>query len=215
VDLDLSDMDVTPVVTATIEGILEPEDLAALVSQGFDAQDLAVAAAPVDDPSDLKKLREKHHSVARLIAGGMAQSLCAAITGYTQPYISVLLKNPAMVELIEMYRIKNGAAAQVITENLRTVGSKATEKLNEMLDNGTVKDVHELVAIAKLGHDRSGHGPSSTSHNIQESHVIDHAKLALLNDEARKGSKEFIRSRASRTQPVIEHKPTEAADEGD
>jgi hypothetical protein len=203
-DLDLSGFaPPTPIITCTIEGILEPEDLAALAAGGAD---VAIASAKVDDPTDLKKIRERHHAVARLMANGMKPGLVAALTGYTGSYISVLMNNPAMQELVELYRIKNGSAMQVITENLRTVGSKATEKLNEKLDADEINDVHELVAIAKLGHDRSGHGPSSTTNSISETHVIDHAKLAELNRQAREGSSGQIRSISERRGAVIEHK---------
>lgn len=205
-DIDLSGFAPTPIITCTIEGILEPEDLAALAQGG---EDVAIAAQEVDDPSDLKRIREKHHAVARLIAGGMTQRLVGAITSYSESYLSVLLRNPAMIELVDMYRIKNGAAMEVITHNLRTVGNKATEKLNDKLDKGEVKDVHELVAIAKLGHDRSGHGPSSTSHSVSETHVIDHAALQELNRSARDGSASRIMPLRRASLPA----PVEASDE--
>lgn len=179
----------TQIVTCTVEGILDEEDLRAL-ALGAPAL-LPTPNVEPDDPSDLKKLREKHHSVARMVASGMSQRLVATITGYTESYISILLNSPAMNELIEMYRIQNGAAAQVITEKLRTVGGKALDRLNDQLDENKLNN-QELIATAKLGADRSGHGPSSHKHVVDERHLVDHAEITRLHMEARKGSTGYI-----------------------
>jgi len=176
--------DVKPkaMVTCVVEGILEESDLRELAMTAIDA----AAARPEeeDDPSDLKKVREKHHSVARMIANGLTQRMVSKLCGYTEGYISVLLNSPAMQELVELYRIQNGAAAQVITEKLKTVGLKAVEKLEQKLEADELNN-QDLLGMAKLGLDRGGHGPTSTQHNVNEAHVIDHARLQELNDNAR------------------------------
>lgn len=200
-DLVLPDIALVPkIITATIEGVLEESDLRELlVGQGVEEQAAEGKAPkapapeflPVEEPTDLKRLRERHHSVARLVAKGMQQSLVANITGYTQSYLSVLLNAPAMRELVEMYRIQNGAAAEVIGERLKTVGLKAIDKIEDKLEAEDL-NAFELATIAKLGLDRSGHGPSSTQHTIQETHLVDHAELARLNKEALQRSAEVI-----------------------
>jgi len=180
-----------PIVTCVIEGILDHEDLRMLAVGEHSPEVIAAAAADIDDPSDLKKLREKHHAVARLVAAGMTQRLTAAITGYTESYISILLNAPAVQELVEMYRIQNGAATQVITEKLKTVGLKALERLDSRIEADGLNN-QELLAAAKLGMDRSGHGPQSTRHVHEERHLIDHAEIAKLDQEARRGSRPYI-----------------------
>jgi hypothetical protein len=198
-DLDLSTVDVKQIITCTIEGILEPEDLAALASGALDTdaevENITQGLAPVDDPSNLKKLRERHHSVARLIASGLTQSLVAQMTGYTQSYVSILLNNPAMQELVELYRVQYGSAAQIIGEKLRTVALQSVEEIVDRLNDPVQRkgiDIHGLTAVAKLGLDRSGHGPTSTTHHVNENHSIDHAQLAEINMRAREGSRERI-----------------------
>lgn len=171
--------------TCTIEGSLEVEDLRQLIGSPHDA------IADDEDPSDLKKIREKHHHVARLIADGLTQRLVSQICGYTEGYISILLNSPAMIELVELYRIQSGKAVQLATEKLKTVGLKAIEKLDERLDRDEL-DNNELIGAAKLGLDRGGHGPTSTQHHVGEQHVFDHAKLAELNQEARRRNAEYI-----------------------
>lgn len=171
--------------TCTVEGALEEEDLRQLVLSSGDVM------PDKDDPSDLKRIKEKHHHVARLVADGLSQRLVATITGYTENYLSILLNNPSMVELVELYRIKNGAAVQVATEKLKTVGLKALERLNDRIEADEL-DNNELISTAKLGLDRSGHGPSSIHKVENETHIFDHAKLAELNKEAKRRNAEYI-----------------------
>lgn len=171
--------------TCTIEGQLEEDDLRQLIALSGDI------LPDEDDPSDLKKIREKHHHVARLVADGMAQRLVASITGYSESYISVLLNNPSMAELVEFYRIKNGAAIDVVVEKLKTVGLKALERLDARVEADEL-DNNELISAAKLGFDRSGHGPASKQHIVDETHIFDHAKLAELNKEAKRRNSEYI-----------------------
>lgn len=171
--------------TCTIEGALEEEDLRQLLLSPSDV------APSEEDPSDLKKIKEKHHHVARLIADGLSQRLVANICGYTETYISILLNSPAMQELVELYRIQNGKATQVAIEKLKTVGLKALEQLDEKLEAKELNN-NELLQAAKLGLDRSGHGPTSTHKIAAETHVFDHAKLAELNAKARRENAEYI-----------------------
>lgn len=194
-DFKLPDLAQVPkIITCTIEGILEPEDLAAFLEQkasGAKPQDLAAPAAEVDDPKDLKRVREKHHSVARLIAAGTTQRLTATITGYSESYLSILLNNPAMQELVDYYRIQRGNAVEVVAEKLRAGAMGAVERLVDKMEADQL-DANALLGLAKLGLDRSGHGPRNTTEVITESHVYDHAAIAELNRKAREGSKEYI-----------------------
>lgn len=168
-----------PIVTCVVEGILEEVDLREL------ALSTSLGTEPVENenPADLKKIREKHHSVARMIAGGLNQRMVSQLCGYEEHYLSVLLNNPSMQELVELYRIQLGAATQIITEKLKTVGLKALEQLDERVEAGTLTNL-ELIATGKLGLDRAGHGPQTKHHNVDEQHIIDHAELIRLNKDA-------------------------------
>ena len=184
---------ITPIITCTIEGILEPEDIRRLlvptVGDGGPPPSLHVEP---EDLNDLKKIREKHHSLARAVASGIPQGMAGRICGYSESYVSVLLGSPAIKELVEMYRVQNGSASAVISEKLRTVGLKAVEKIDERLEADVENkiDLTVLKEIAKLGLDRAGHGPSSTHHVIEEK--VDHVKIAELNLRARERSAQFI-----------------------
>lgn len=178
----------SPMVTCVIEGHLEESDLRELVLTAGDK-----AAAPIadDDPTDLKKIREKHHSVARMISSGLTQRMVASLCGYSESYLSVLLNQPAMIELIELYRIQRGASAEVVVEKLKSVGLKAIERLEEKLEADELSN-QELLGAAKLGLDRGGHGPSSQQHIIREDHIIDHAEIAARHAAARSRNAEYI-----------------------
>lgn len=176
-----ADLQPKPIVTCVVEGHLEESDL----------RELALSTRPSeadneadDNPADLKKIREKHHSVARMVASGLTQRMISQLCGYTESYLSILLNNPAMQELVEMYRIQQGAGSQIIAERLRTVGLKALEKLETAIEGGKMSN-QELLSASKLGLDRSGHGPQSTQHVVQETHIIDHAEIMRRNEDAR------------------------------
>jgi hypothetical protein len=188
----LPDIDIAAarIVTATIEGILEEEDIATLLNgkQGA-APAGAIVPSELKEPGNIARIKERHHGVARLIASGMSQRLVASITNYTEAYLVVLLNSPAMEELVALYRMQHGKSAEVLTEKLRTVGGAALDRLADRMED---LDDTTLVSVAKLGLDRSGHGPATTQKIQQETHFIDHAELARLNQEARRRNQEFI-----------------------
>lgn len=193
--MELSDLiipeDAVPkqIVTCVVEGHLEESDLHELMLSVEDAAGEPIEE--IDDPSDLKRIKEKHHSVARMLASGLTQRMVSQLCGYTESYLSILLNNPAMQELIEFYRIQAGAAAQLIGEKLRTVGMKALEQLDERIDEKSLTN-QELMGTAKLGLDRGGHGPTSSQHVIREDHIIDHAELARRNRAAEQRNSQYI-----------------------
>lgn len=232
-DLLLPDFSSEPkIITATIEGILEEADLRELLmpsepnarQQASAAGEASAPSGPPSefiptedpDPTSLKRIREKHHSVARLIANGMTQRLVARITGYTEGYLSVLLNAPAMAELVQFYRVQKGAAAEVISERLKTVGMKALDQLEDKMETEGLS-AFELTGIAKLGLDRAGHGPASKNHTVVEHHLVDHAELKRRNQEALSRSAEVIIPMSQVRQALpspSDHSATDTASEG-
>lgn len=197
------------IITCTIEGILEQEDINFLISGSVPEESRKAGKAPTDHSvKDIQKIREKHHTVARLIAGGLNQRMVATIAGYTESYLSTMLNAPAMEELIAYYSAKHSNAHEVIIGKLRGAGMEALEKLSEKLKDDDMSNT-DLIALAKLGLDRSGHGPSSTQHQITEEHVFNYAELKRLNKAAQKSSSKFV----TKVQPAL--LTQEAKDETD
>lgn len=177
----------TPVaITCQVEGVLLPEDLRSYLDEHGNLRTTAKA-----DEKDIRLLRERHHSVARQVAEGIPHSVIATITGYSESYLSTLLQAPAMIELVEHYRAPGGLATRQIGETLRRVAGMSIERLEEKVEQDACS-VSELTAIAKLGYDRSGHGPASTVHNINEHHIIDHAEIQARHREAKRRDAELI-----------------------
>ena len=86
---------IKPVITCTIEGILETEDLRALASGRVEQEEAGVALAPVEEvenPKDLKRIKEKHHMVARLVASGMMLMVSRHVTGPLRTIRDAMLK---------------------------------------------------------------------------------------------------------------------------
>jgi hypothetical protein len=172
-----------PAVTCTIEEVLQPEHIAEYLSKAGQ-----LTTTDKSDEKDVATLRARHHSVARLLASGMPEGVIAEITGYDNAYISVLKSNPSMVELVNHYRSPNNAVVEVIAEKLRTVGHAALNRLSDEIQD---MDHNSLIAVAKLGVDRSGNGPmSKVAH--EHTHLLDPEKIAALADTARRKSADRI-----------------------
>lgn len=173
-------------ITCQVEGVLLPEDIRCYLDEHGQLTTTLKA-----DEKDIRQLRERHHSVARLLSEGLPQGLVATMTGYTEQYISVLKASPAMMELIEHYRAPGGLAVRHVGENLRRVAGMALEQLEGKIEQDQLT-ASELTAAAKLGYDRSGHGPQSSLHSITEHHIIDHSEIAARHLEAKRRDAEMI-----------------------
>ncbi len=119
----------------------------------------------------LKRLRDSHHSIARLMAQGLRNTDIAAITGYSQSRLSILKADPAFEELISFYKsnvdeIKDAAFAGV-QEKLAAVNHEAIEELHErLLDAPEAINTDQLLDVIKATSDRTGHGPQTKSTNV-------------------------------------------------
>lgn len=116
----------------------------------------------------LKRLRDSHHSIARLMAQGLRNTDIAAVTGYSMSRLSILKADPAFQELMAHYaegvadtKAEAFAGAQ---EKLAAVNHDAIEELHErLLDTPETVSTDQLMDIVKLASDRTGHGPQSKS----------------------------------------------------
>lgn len=192
----------TSLVTCTIEELVTDADLAEYCER--------VAAGDLPGPksidTDLQKIRARHHSVARLLASGVPEGVVATITRFSPSRISQLKNSPAMQELISHYRGPGAEASQVLAEKLRVLGDSAAEELAERItERPDELSTQDLVAISKLGLDRSGHGPSSKLEVDQTTHLVDHAELLKL----RQGVRASEASRITRLQPKALPPPSE------
>lgn len=132
-------------------------------------------------PPPLKRLRDRHHSAARLLASGKSEGEVAAITGYDISRISILKNDPAFVELLEFYRADVNREYLSLHEQLAGLSMDAAVILRERMEDEPDKlTVTQVLEIVRLGADRTGHGPST---KVEQNVNIN---LASRLDEARK-----------------------------
>lgn len=149
-----------PVTAATVRE-LDEADLVLL-------QDEKGSKAPA-----LKRLAERHHALARCLASGMRPGDAAITCGYAASRVSILQDDPAFRELLEFYRSDVNAKYADLHERLAGLSLDATALLQEQLEADLERELDErklspgqLMELTKLGADRTGYGPQSSSTNL-------------------------------------------------
>lgn len=132
----------------------------------------------------LERMRDTHHMLARLLASGKKAVEVSAITGFSQSRISILLGSPAFSELVEFYRGRIQDEFVDVTARIGAVALEATAELHtRLVDEPESLTTKELLAIAAMAHDRSGHGPTSTTRSVSMS--LTGAELAAMKEEVK------------------------------
>lgn len=145
---------------------LRREPITAEALREVTARDLANLDATKDtsQPS-VARIRDSHHSLARLIALGKSNVEVAAITGYSQTRISILrTQDPAFKELVEFYRARVDEQFLDFTYRTAEMRNDALSVLHERIveDPDRVEN-KELIEALKFSADRTGHGPKMKS----------------------------------------------------
>lgn len=115
---------------------------------------------------ELKRITERHHMVARLLAAGTREGEVAALTGYDNSRISVLKSSPAMQELIALYREEVDVQFASVLDHMAGLSKEAILEIRNRLEEDPEKfSVKELKEVAELTLDRTGHGKATTVNN--------------------------------------------------
>lgn len=119
----------------------------------------------------LKRLSERHHSLARCLASGMEDGDAAITCGYVPSRISILKADPAFQELLVFYRA--GVTEKYLDMHgvLAGLSLDAAMELRERLEDDISAEekkisVTQLMELTKLGADRTGYGPQSSQVNV-------------------------------------------------
>lgn len=112
----------------------------------------------------IAKLRERHHTCARLMAQGASGAQITAVTGYSPPTLSRLRKDPTFIELLAHYAEQVDDAVADTHARLSGLSLQAISELQDRLDDEP-EDIStpQLLDILKVSADRSGHGPEHKS----------------------------------------------------
>lgn len=118
--------------------------------------DLALLAMPGESKAPaLKKITDRHHTLARLIAQGTSKQDAAAIVGYTLSRVSILLDDPAFKELLSLYRKEAHDKFSSNLDHMRGLSRDALLELRDRIEDKPEKFTNnELRAIVVELNDR-------------------------------------------------------------
>lgn len=159
-------MDLDLPVLRTTGRPLKP--VSAVVIRPLEPADLALLEAPRGgETPPLQRLRNRHHQLARLIAAGIPHNDAAFMSGYTASRVSILLADPTFKDLVTFYRESVDAEVEALQEKLLGLAKDAADELQERLESEPEKlSTGQLLEVVKVGADRTGHGPSSSTTNV-------------------------------------------------
>lgn len=168
------------------------------------AADLERLREPRYVASTPQKLRDSHHMIARLTAGGNKPGEVAKLTGYSRERVTALLSSPAMEELVAQYRLKVDEAFvenqdtffAVATANMLAAERHISDHIAELDEAGELLPVRTALAISRDAADRFGYGKKTVNLNI-------HADFATQLEKAikRSGKGPLIEGAAQPPQP--------------
>lgn len=121
------------------------------------------ARAPQTAPS-IKKIKDTHHALARVLATGVKEAEASLITGYSPSRISILKADPQFQDLLEFYRGGAIEAQAEFKDRMTMVGMSALSELSDRLEEEPDKISTALLKdIVKDMADRTGHAPGKSS----------------------------------------------------
>lgn len=142
--------------------------LIATVVRELDEADLgAVGVEKGVQSNPLKRLSDRHHTLAKNLAGGMPVGEAAVFSGYTISRVSILQADPAFQELLEFYRGQVGEYYRDMHQRLAGLSLDAAEILADRLEESPEEvSIGQLMELTKMGADRTGFGPQTSSTNL-------------------------------------------------
>lgn len=146
-----------------------PGAVDALFVRELDARDLtALAEAPRMTEAILpKKMTERHHALARMLASGLKDGEAAALVGYEQAWVSSIKKSPAFIELMDLYRETKDLEFAEFAGRMAGLGKDALVELQNRLETEPEKFTNgTLLEVIKTLADRTGYGPQTTTVNV-------------------------------------------------
>jgi len=87
------------------------------------------------EPPALKRITDRHHSLARLLAAGTPEAEAALITGYDISRVSILKNSPAFQELLALYRDESKREFVSVLDQMARVGRTALSLLEDRLED--------------------------------------------------------------------------------
>lgn len=118
-------------------------------------------------PQTVKRMRDSHHALAQALASGMKPGDAAATVGYSLSRVSILQRDPAFQELLAHYQRVVGTAFAGVQERMAAFNRDLIEELHErFIDDPDSFEAPFIAELITKFADRTGHGPSSKSVNL-------------------------------------------------
>lgn len=121
----------------------------------------------VETPA-LKRVTQRHHTLAKLLADGVAPAECSLITGHSISRISILRHDPAFKDLVEYYKAQAQAQYIGVHQRLADLGDATVAELQERLEeapesfsNKQLTDLMGAVLDRSTAPSKAAGGPSS------------------------------------------------------
>lgn len=116
---------------------------------------------------EIKKLRDRHHSLARALAAGMKDYEASAITGYSISRISILKADPTFADLLSGYKAQEEAVFADFVTRAGALALEAVNELHDRLEDSPETFTHgQLLEVSKTFADRTGHAPVQRSVSV-------------------------------------------------
>jgi len=100
-------------------------------------------------PPELKRITDRHHQLARLLASGMKPGEAALQVGYDVSRVSILMNSPAFLELLALYRKEARQEFVSVLEHMAGISRDAALELRERLEESperfTVSELRQLL----------------------------------------------------------------------
>lgn len=118
---------------------------------------------PASGGETVRRLSARHHRLAKLLATGHSTEQAAFVAGYQPNSVSSLKSDPSFQRLIAHYERVDNEVFEATRHRLADLADESLAILQDRLETAPEEmKTKELIEIAKLGADRSGHGPTST-----------------------------------------------------
>lgn len=149
-----------------VAGPLELE----LLGRANPSELLEETALSTQQAPTIKRLKQIHHELARLLASGLSPAEVAASTGYSASRISILQRDPSFKGLMDHYKTQRDEVFVDVHKRMATLGIDAADELQERLEtNPESFSVGQLTELMKATLDRGGYSPVQKTQSVSMS----------------------------------------------
>lgn len=123
-----------------------------------------LADRPPATVPQLKRLRDSHHTLARLIAAGLTTEQASLQTGYSYNRIALLRNDPSFANLVAFYRASRDEARLDLEARYLLIANDYAQHIHEqVLDAPEEVPLAQALEVFKAMADRGGMSPTAKS----------------------------------------------------